>query len=215
MMGISLSTVIERRVAAVAVALAAAAGIFVFRNWLEGRDDRTRMEVTMASQGTLIAAAERREQDRARELQDTLKQIADLKHSVQTPLQVIREIPQYLPPLPKPLELLPPAAPEAAAKGSATGTRNGEVPARDVRVPAEDVKPLFDFVQDCRACKARLSAAQSDLQDERAKTYALGKERDAAVKAAKGGGFWLRTKRAAKWLAVGFAIGYVAHRAAQ
>jgi septal ring factor EnvC (AmiA/AmiB activator) len=205
-----LSPAIERRAGAMVLAVAAVAAIILFRTWLESRDDHVRMAATMASQGTLIAAAERREQDRAHELADTLKQIADLKRSVQTPQQVIREIPQYLPPLPKPLEALPPETPVAATgKGATTGA--GEV--ADMRVPAEDLKALFDFTQDCRACQAKLSAAQNDVQDERAKNDALQKERDAAVKAAKGGGFWLRTKRAVRWLAVGFAVGYVAHAA--
>jgi hypothetical protein len=88
------------------------------------------------------------------------------------------------------------------------------VATEDVRVPAADLKPLFDYVQDCRACQAKLASAQQDLRDEQAKSAALTTERDSAVKAAKGGGFWRRSVRAAKWLAVGFAVGYVAHAAA-
>jgi len=197
--------------------------IVAFRGWLEARDDRVRMEATLASQGTLIAAAQKREQDRAQELADTLKQIADLKRSVQTPQQVVREIPQFLPPLPQPIEALPPKQDSTsagsggtgagAAAGAGTSAKPGEPLAEDVRVPAADLKPLFDFVQDCRACQAKLTAAQQDVKDEQAKNSALTTERDAAVKAAKGGGFWQRTARAAKWLAVGFAVGYVVHAA--
>jgi len=223
----------ERRVAAVAVCVALAVGALSFSSWLDARDDRTRLAATVASQGSLIAAAEKREQDRAQELADTLKQIAALKASVQTPQQVIREIPQFLPALPQPLETVPakPAAaggmnaqPPRASAGPATNNNNvakpgatdsaaqpGQPAAPDVRVPAADLKPLFDFVQDCRACQAKLTAAQQDAQDEHAKSDALTKERDAAVKAAKGGGVWTRTVRAAKWLAIGFAVGYVAH----
>ena len=84
-----------------------------------------------------------------------------------------------------------------------------------MRVPAADLKPLFDFVQDCRACQAKLTTAQQDLKDEQAKNAALAAERDAAVKAAKGGSLWRRTARAAKWLAVGFAVGYAVHATAQ
>jgi len=203
------------------VALAGIAfSVVAFRAWLEARDDRMRMQATLASQGTLIAAAEKREQDRAQELADTLKQIADLKRTVQTPQQVIREIPQFLPPLPQPVEAIPPkpSAAEASGQGvpgtsgaAATSGKPGEVAAPDVRVPAADLKPLFDFVQDCRACQAKLSSAQQDLKDEQAKGAALTTERDAAVKAGKGGSVWQRTVRAAKWLAVGFALGYVVH----
>jgi len=216
----------ERRVAAVAVCVALAFGAVGFSSWLDARDDRARLAATVASQGSLIAAAEKREQDRAQELADTLKQIAALKSSVQTPQQVIREIPQFLPALPQPLESIPakPAAAGGAGAGPGTDKQNatkaggtqtsaqpGEAAAPDVRVPAADLKPLFDFVQDCRACQAKLTAAQQDAQDEHAKNDALTKERDAAVKAAKGGGVWTRTVRAAKWLAIGIAVGYVAH----
>jgi hypothetical protein len=214
----SLLGTAERRVAAVAVCAALVLGGLGFSSWLEAREDRVRLSATVASQGSLIAAAEKREQDRAQELADTLKQIAALKASVQTPQQVIREIPQFLPPLPQPLETVP-AKPAAA--GPATINNNVAKPgvtdssalpaAPDARVPSADLKPLFDFVQDCRACQAKLTAAQQDAQDERAKNDALTKERDAAVKAAKGGGVWTRTLRAAKWLAIGIAVGYVAH----
>jgi hypothetical protein len=87
------------------------------------------------------------------------------------------------------------------------------VAAPDVRVPAADLKPLFDFVQDCRACQAKLTASLQDAKDQRAKNDALTKQRDAAVKAAKGGSVWTRTVRAAKWVAIGFAAGYLAHAA--
>jgi len=225
----SLLGTAERRAAAVAVCVALALGALGFSSWLEARDDRVRLSATVASQGSLIAAAEKREQDRAQELADTLKQIAALKSSVQTPLQVIREMPQFLPPLPQPLESIaskPAAAGGPASSGAGPGAdkqnaaksggtdssaQPGTAAAPDVRVPAADLKPLFDFVQDCRACQAKLTAAQQDAEDEHAKNDALTKERDAAEKAAKGGGVWTRTVRAAKWLAIGFAVGYVAH----
>src|SRR5271168_105677 len=213
---------IERRITAVALCAALGVGVIAFRSWLDARDDRMRMSATLVSQGTIIAAAEKREQDRAEQLADTLKQIADLKRSVQTPQQVLREIPQFLPPLPQPLETLlaktpPPTAAHTVNGRPDTPQKPGEVAAGttqpDVRVPSADLKPLFDFVQDCRACQAKLSSAQQDLQDERAKGAALTKERDTAVKAAKGGGVWTRTLRAIKWIGVGFVVGYVAKTA--
>jgi len=217
----------ERRVAAVALAIALGVGVIGFRSWLEERDDRMQMSATIASQNSIIAAAEKREQDRAQQLADTLKQIADLKASVQTPQQVIREVPQFLPPLPQPLSTIPPsgapttpAQPGQAATAGAPGSgaihtpaKPGEVAAPDVRVPSADLKPLFDFVQDCRACQAKLAAAQQDAQDQHTKNDALTKERDAAVKAAKGGSVWTRTVRAVKWVAIGFVAGYLAHAA--
>ncbi|MGC1418037.1 MAG: hypothetical protein WA817_22305 [Candidatus Acidiferrum sp.] len=77
------------------------------------------------------------------------------------------------------------------------------------------MKPLYDFALDCRACQAKLAAAQSDLTDEKTKTAALTKERDAAVTAAKGGTVLHRILRAAKWFAIGAAAGAVAAKAAR
>lgn len=77
-------------------------------------------------------------------------------------------------------------------------------------IPNEDLKPLYDFALDCKACQAKLAAAQGDLTDEKAKEAVLTKERDEAIKAAKGGSLWRRMIRAAKWFAIGAAAGTIA-----
>ncbi|MGB8476471.1 MAG: hypothetical protein WCE61_20515 [Candidatus Acidiferrum sp.] len=84
----------------------------------------------------------------------------------------------------------------------------------DAVLPAADLKPLYDFAIDCKACQAKLAAAQSDLNDEKTKTAVLTKERDAAVTAAKGGSVIHRILRAAKWLLIGAAAGAIAAKAA-
>jgi hypothetical protein len=216
--------------AAVALLLA---GAFAFRSWLEAHDDRTHMQATIAAQQQLIAAADQRERQNAASLQATLAQIAALKQQVQTPQQILRDLPQYLP-LPQPITLAPPASAAAgqgtalpgdsgasasSAPGSASGagadSSSAAAPAAPVaQIPTADLKPLFDFVQDCRACKVQLDAARADLKDEQATSAALSKERDAAVKAVKGGGFWTRVKRNAKWLAIGAILGAAAAHAA-
>ena len=81
-------------------------------------------------------------------------------------------------------------------------------------IPAADLAPLYDYVQDCRACQLELTAAKENATDDAAKIRALTRERDAAVTAAKGGSFWLRLKRNAHWLAIGAAIGVVTSTAA-
>ena len=91
--------------------------------------------------------------------------------------------------------------------------KHGEVP--DAIIPASDLKPLYDFAIDCKACQAKLSAVQSDLNDERTKTAALTKERDAALQSAKGGSALRRIARAAKWLVLGAAAGAIAAKAAR
>ncbi len=202
------------------------------RSWLEAHDDRMKMQATITAQQQLIIAADARERDRAASLQQTLGQIADLKRRVQTPAQILSALPRYLP-LPKPIEIAPPPTPAqeqasvstqplAAApakldtQGSQSNRQGTALPEKSplalpekpmAQIPLEDLKPLYDFVQDCRSCQAQLAGSQADLRDERAKSAALATERDAAVKAAKGGGFWSRLKRDAKWLAIGAGIG--------
>lgn len=78
------------------------------------------------------------------------------------------------------------------------------------QIPAADLKPLYDFVQDCRACQAQLASAKLDAADNATKITALTRERDAAITAAKGGSFWLRLRRNALWFAVGAGAGAIA-----
>jgi len=76
------------------------------------------------------------------------------------------------------------------------------------------LKPLYDFAIDCKSCQARLAVAQNDLADERQKTVALAKERDDALRIAKGGSAWRRVARGAKWFIIGAAAGALAAKSA-
>ena len=84
-----------------------------------------------------------------------------------------------------------------------------------INFPAADLKPLYDFALECTACQAKLGAAQADLADEKVKSQALGRERDDALRAAKGGSVLRRVARAAKWFAIGAAAGAIAAKAAR
>ena len=68
-----------------------------------------------------------------------------------------------------------------------------------------DLKPLYNYVQDCRECQLRLAAANLNLADDAKRIAALTTERDAAVTAAKGGTLWSRMRRNLLWFAVGAA----------
>jgi hypothetical protein len=208
----------------VGLVFALATAAFLVRSWLEAHDDRLALHATLEAQKQIIAAADQREQQRAAALQTSLAEIAALKRDVRTPQQIVHELPQYLP-LPAPIQLVQPQSVQQGTgsqpeKGTALAEKpvprgippNGAdlAPGLAAEFPAEDLKPLFDFVQDCRACQAQLASAHSDLADERAKSAVLEKERDAAIRAAKGGSLWTRVKRNAKWLAIGTAIGALA-----
>jgi hypothetical protein len=90
---------------------------------------------------------------------------------------------------------------------SGAGTQ-ASLPPAIIRVPQEDLKPLYDAVEDCQACQAKLSAAQADLSDEKTKFTAATTERDAAIAAARST-FWKRARSAAKWIVIGAAAGAV------
>lgn len=108
----------------------------------------------------------------------------------------------------------PPFGPDALDSARSTKPYTDAKPAPDGAViPAVDLKPLYDFTLDCQACQAKLAAAQADLTDERAKTTILSRERDQAVRTAKGGSLMRRIARNAKWLAIGAAAGALAARA--
>jgi hypothetical protein len=147
-----------------------------------------------------------------------LAQIKKQRAAVQKPEQVVAALPEVLP-LPKALELEPNGQP-----GTAQSTRaDGALPAppaaanagkkkadSGVLLPTEDLKPLYDFALDCKACKAQLAAAQADLKDEQVKTQTVSKERDDALRVVKGGSVIQRVARAAKWFVIGAAVGAAA-----
>jgi hypothetical protein len=110
-----------------------------------------------------------------------------------------------------------PASPSAASSSTlespslAAPTNQQALPdAPSAQIPAADLKPLFDFVQDCRSCQAQLAAAKQNATDNAAKLTALTRERDAALATAKGGTFWQRLRRNALWFVVGAGAGAVA-----
>lgn len=195
-----------RILAAIATLTAACLGIMVARAWKASRQSAGDMRVVFRAQAPAFEQARRDELQRDRALSKNLAAISRAKRAVKKPADIAKRLPAAFPPLPHPLAVsLPPRAslPDAP-----------EAPAI-ITVPQSDLQPLFDRLEDCRACQERLATAQQDLQDERAKVSALTIERDAALKAARGGGFWSRIRSEAKWFAIGGAMGALAASAAR
>src|SRR5713226_6774910 len=92
---------------AIGLLLDFAAAALSARSWLERRDDRLRLQATLDAQRQLIDAADQREQLCAVALQSSLEQIGALKRQVQTPEQILRELPKFLP-LPASIQLVQP-----------------------------------------------------------------------------------------------------------
>lgn len=178
--------------------------ILAARSWLAARDAAVHLAATLEAQELVLAQANERQRQREAALATTLADIEQAKRRVNTPARAAAQIPQLLPPLPAPLLLeLPPPTPETPE------------PPAVATVPQADLKPLYDYLQDCRACQASLTATRDNLTDERAKFAALTVERDAAIRAARGGGFWSRLRRNAKWFVIGAAAGGLAVAAAR
>jgi hypothetical protein len=73
------------------------------------------------------------------------------------------------------------ATPNLESSATTAPNQQEHPDASNAQIPAADLKPLFDFVQDCRACQAQPAAAKQDSTDNAAKLAAVTKERGAAT----------------------------------
>lgn len=197
-----------------------------FDAWRAERSDRAKLAAELATARQSLSQATDRQQSRDADLLRTLANLATQKREAQTSQQIVKALSQQIP-LPQPITLMPPQ-PSAvgAASGSAPASSVADAPKDDgaqskkptapepqAVIPSADLKPLYDFAVDCKACQAKLVAAQSDLADEKSKTATLSQERDEAIRTSKGGSTMQRFARAAKWLLIGAAAGTPAARA--
>ena len=184
------------------IACAFLLALAIFFTWRADRRDRSLLEAELAATKQLLTAADARQHDRDAQLAQTLAALAAKKRTIVTPAQIVRELPSQI------------ALPSPIALQSTPASPNSPAPQANAVVPAEDLKPLYDFTIDCKTCQAKLTATQGDLTDERKKTAALTTERDDAVRVARGGSTLRRIGRAAKWFLIGAAAGAVAAKAA-
>jgi hypothetical protein len=180
-------------------------------SWISAREDGIRLKATLDAQQTIISAAVKREKDlqSAETERDRLSaaNIAALQQAASrqiTPAQIAAWIPKQLGSTPLTVQI-PPA------------TAQNPSPDAIASIPQASLPALRDQIEKCQECALKLSTAQSDLvsKDERLRlageqVSALGRERDAAVTAAKGGSKWSRMKRSGKWFVIGAAAGAIA-----
>jgi hypothetical protein len=196
----------------------------LFLAWRAERSDRAKLATELAIAQQSLTQASDRQQSRDADLLHTLATLAAQRRNAQTPQQILQSLPQQIP-LPQPIALVPPTPQPTTADqpsttneaASSTSSKHSaakpSAPGPQVVIPSADLKPLYDFALDCKACQAKLTAAQSDLADEKTKTATLTKERDAAIRTFKGGSAIQRFARAAKWLLIGAAAATLAARA--
>jgi len=187
-------------------------GTSVFVAWRAVRSEQARLQEKLKSAEQALQEANVRQESRNAERQRQLGQIQHEKIAVQKPADVVKALPDVLP-LPRPLVLEDEA--QTSGNKQPQGQEKAEAPSPQVELPAEDLKPLYDYALGCKACQAELAAAQGDLKDEKTKAQALSKERDEALRAARGGSVLKRVARAAKWFVIGAAAGAVAAKMAR
>jgi hypothetical protein len=199
--------------------------ISLFIAWRSERADRTKLATELAAAQQTLTQATDRQRSRDADLLRTLATLAAQKREVQSPEQILKALPQQIP-LPQPITQQPAPLASLPALRSNTDSRQSAnsanppidavtkptAPEPQAVIPAADMKPLYDFALDCKACQAKLAAAQSDLTDEKSKTATLTKERDESIRTANGGSPLQRFARAARWLLIGAAAGAVAAR---
>lgn len=173
--------------------------ILAGRAWLNAHDEAIHLAATIEAQSRVLAQADQRQRQRDASLAATLAQVNTAKRRVNSPAKAAAELPQALPPLPQPIVVeLPTPTPELPE------------PPAVATVPQADLKPIYDYLQDCRACQVSLATTRENLTDERAKLAAVTTERDAAVRAARGGSFWSRLRGNVKWFMIGAAAATLA-----
>src|SRR5882724_8681504 len=134
----------------------------MFVAWRADRRDRAQLASELSATKQLLAAADARQHDRDARLAETLAALAAQKRTVVTPAQIVRELPREIG-LPSPIILQSAAAnasvPNQTDKqpaGSAKPAGNAKQAETQAVVPVEDLKPLYDFTIDCKACEAKL-----------------------------------------------------------
>jgi hypothetical protein len=179
--------------------------------WQLERRELAQLQQKLKTAQDAVSAANAREAARNAALKKHVAQLRKQENAVQTPEDALKALPEVLP-LPKPL------APEEIPL-TATDKQGGQAkppsPPPQVTLPPEDLKPLYDMAVQCKQCQAELATAQANLKDERAKSGELSRERNDALRVAKGGSVLQRVARAAKWFAIGAAAGAVAVRMAR
>jgi len=188
----------------------------VFVAWRDARTQQAALQAELKTTQQALAEATARQATRDAAVNELVVGLKKKEAAVQKPAQVVAALPDVIT-LPASITIEPPQSTQnqTSGKGQASPATAPDDIQPKVNFPAADLKPLYDFAVDCKTCQAKLGAAQADLADEKLKSQALGRERDDALRAAKGGSVLRRIARAAKWFAIGAAAGAIAAKAAR
>jgi hypothetical protein len=199
------------KLGAVVVVAVMAASVFVA--WRDARKEQSALQAELKTTQQALAGATARQATRDAAVNEMVAGLKKKEAAVQRPAQVVAALPDVITlPAPITIDRERPASEDGPYK--TTGSVPDDIQPK-VNFPAADLKPLYDFAAECKACQAKLGVAQADLADEKVKSQALGRERDDALRAAKGGSVLRRIARAAKWFAIGAAAGAIAAKTAR
>lgn len=191
------------KVAGGAVLLVAAA--LVASSLLASRDAEAELRATIAAQKDVIAKLDAEMQARDQQAANQVNQLRAMAQKVTTPTLAVQALPQVVD-LPVAIYLRAPLFTSPAGDAEPTAPALPDAPSAAV-IPAESVVPLYQRLAKCAEDDVLLAACQAGRADLEAKVEALETERDAAVKAARGGGFWKRLKANGKWFLLGAGAG--------
>src|SRR5258706_5451954 len=141
----------------IAVLVATVLAVAVVQAWRADRRERSQLESELAATKQLLASAGARQHDRDAQLAQTLATLAAEKRTIITPAQIIRELPSQIS-LPAPITMQ-----------TAPALPSSPTPKANPIIPAEDLKPLYDFAIDCKTSQAKPGATQVALTSERQK----------------------------------------------
>jgi peptidoglycan hydrolase CwlO-like protein len=162
--------------------------------WSAHVKDEARRDAVIHEQEKTIADLHEAMDKRQAELKQQLSELEGRKQSV---IKVPSSAPQII------REMIPTPIQQTAAIEKDT------LPNAPVAVLTKQNEiDLAQFALSCKECDTRLQAVEADKADQTKQIAALTTERDAAMKAAKGGSVLQRFRRNAKWFVIGGLAGY-------
>jgi uncharacterized coiled-coil protein SlyX len=162
--------------------------------WSAHVKDEARRDAVIHEQEETIADLHEAMDKRQAELKQQLSELEGRKQSV---IKVPSSAPQII------REMIPTPIQQTAAIEKDT------LPNAPVAVLTKQNEiDLAQFALSCKECDTRLQAVEADKADQTKQIAALTTERDAAMKAAKGGSVLQRLRRNAKWFVIGGLAGY-------
>lgn len=170
-----------------------------FRSWRQEHDARLLAEQQIKSSDAAVKASQEQVSDLKQQIAASdarsAQQLASLRKmvtAVQTPQQVVKEIPQVATNLPAPAVVQPDDS---------------------ISFPKADVLPLFQDLADAKTCSVKLAQCQSDYASEQQiavqKDAQLGEKDKEITALKKRQGFWHRVGSTLKQVGVGIGIGAV------